>query len=85
MSNWKDMIIHLIAGLMQLILYKWYCQYLPKPFELFGGDINIKFDLSNYATKTCLKHAIGINTFKLAANSHLVSLKAEVNNSILTN
>ena len=27
-------------------------QYFPKPYEPIGGDINIKADLSNYATKT---------------------------------
>ena len=26
-------------------------QYFPKPYEPFGGDINVKVDLSNYATK----------------------------------
>ena len=26
-------------------------QYLPKPYESFSGDINVKVDLSNYATK----------------------------------
>ena len=29
--------------------------YFPKPCEPFGGDINVKVDLSNYATKTDLK------------------------------
>ena len=24
-------------------------QYFPKPFKSFGGDINVKVDLSNYA------------------------------------
>ena len=28
-------------------------QYFPKPYELFGGDISVKVDLSNYAHKTC--------------------------------
>ena len=27
-------------------------QYFSKPFEQFGGDINVKVNLSNYATKT---------------------------------
>ena len=27
-------------------------KYFPKPYEPFGGDINFKVDLSNYATKT---------------------------------
>ena len=26
-------------------------QYFPKPYEPFGEDINVKVDLSNYATK----------------------------------
>ena len=30
-------------------------QYFPKPCEPFGGDINVKVDLSNYATKADLK------------------------------
>ena len=26
-------------------------QYFPKPYEPFGGDSNVKVDLSNYVTK----------------------------------
>ena len=26
-------------------------RYFPKPYELFSGNINVKVDLSNYATK----------------------------------
>ena len=26
-------------------------QYFPEPYEPFGGDINVKVGLSNYATK----------------------------------
>ena len=61
---------------------QFYCtkssQYFPKPYEPFGGDTNVKVDLSNYATKTDLKNARGIGTSKLAAKSDLVSLKAGV-------
>ena len=32
-------------------------RYFPKPYEPFGRDNYIKFDLSNYATKTDLKYA----------------------------
>ena len=53
-------------------------QYFFKPYESFGGDINVKVNLSNYATKTNLKNTIGIDTSKLAAKPDLVSLKAEV-------
>ena len=38
------MVILLIAGLLKKTLYKM-SQYLPKPYETFGGDNNIKFDL----------------------------------------
>ena len=31
-------------------------QYFPKPFKGFGENINVKVDLSNYATKTDLNN-----------------------------
>ena len=31
-------------------------QYFPKPYEQCDGDINVKVDLSNYATKTDLRN-----------------------------
>ena len=46
MLNGKVMIIHLIVGLIKKTLYKM-SQYFPKPYEPFGGDINVKVDLSN--------------------------------------
>ena len=52
--------------------------YFPKPYELFGGDSNVKVDLSNYATKAELTNATGIYTSKQPAKSNLASLKAEV-------
>ena len=27
-------------------------QYFPKPYAPFGGDINVKVNLSSYATET---------------------------------
>ena len=30
-------------------------QYFPKPFKLFGGNINVKVDILHYATKTDVK------------------------------
>ena len=56
MLNGKVMIIHLIAGLMKRILPK-LSQCFPIPYELFGGEINVIADLSNYATKSDLKTA----------------------------
>ena len=46
MSNRKDMIIHLIVGLISKTLHKM-SQYFPKPCRSFGGNINVKADLSN--------------------------------------
>ena len=56
MSNGKDMIIHFIVGLIKRTLYKM-SQYFPKTYEPFGRDIDVRVDLSNYATKTDLKNA----------------------------
>ena len=53
-------------------------QCLPKPYRTFGGNINVKVDLSSYATKLDLKNATGVDTSKLAAKSDLASLKAEI-------
>ena len=78
MSNGKAMIIHLIVGFIKKILYKM-SQYFPKPYEPLGGDINVKVDLSNYASKLDLKNAKGVDTSKLAADSDLASLKVKVN------
>ena len=62
------MIVHLLVGLIEKTLYKM-SQYFPKPYEPFGGDINVKIDLSNYATQTDLKKATGVDSSKLAAKS----------------
>ena len=31
-------------------------QYFPKPFRSFGRNINVKVDLSNYATNADIKN-----------------------------
>ena len=45
-------------------------QYFPKSFRNFGGNINVKVYLSNYATKTDLKNVTHIDTssFTLKTN-----------------
>ena len=42
-------------------------QYFPKPFKSFRGNINVKVDLSNDATKTDLKNVthVDIKSFAL--------------------
>ena len=53
-------------------------QYFPKPYGSFGGDINAKVDLSNYATKTDLKNVSHVDVSSFALKSNLASLKTEV-------
>ena len=53
-------------------------QYFPKPFRSFGGNINIKVDLSNYATKTGLKNVRYVDTSSFALKTNLASLETEV-------
>ena len=63
MSNGKVIIIHLIVGLIKKTLYKM-SQYFPKPYEPFGGDINVKVDLSDYATKADIKNISHVGTLQ---------------------
>ena len=53
-------------------------QYFPKPYEPFGWDINVKVDLSNYATKADIKNISNVDTSNFALKSNLASLKTEV-------
>ena len=53
-------------------------QYFPKLYEPFGGDINVKDDLSNYATKTDIKNIAHIDTSSFALKTNLAGLKTEV-------
>ena len=53
-------------------------QYFPKLFRSFGGSINVKVDLSNYASKTDLKNVTQIHTSSFALKTNLASLKTEV-------
>ena len=55
------MVIHLIVGLIKKILYKM-SQYFPKTYKAFKRDINVKVELSNYATKLDLKITAGVET-----------------------
>ena len=53
-------------------------QYFPKPSRSFGGNINVRVDLSNYATKTDLKNFTNVDTWSFALKTNLTSLKTEV-------
>ena len=41
-------------------------QYFSKPYSTFGGNVNVKTDLSSYATEAELENATGIDTSQLA-------------------
>ena len=74
MLNGKVIITHLIAGLI-----KWYkikiSQFFPEPIEAFGGNINVKIDLFNYATKADIKNISHVDTSSFVLKSNLASLK----------
>ena len=53
-------------------------QYLPKPFRRFGVNINVKVDLSNYATITDLENVTHVDTLCFALKTNLANLKTPV-------
>ena len=53
-------------------------QYFPKPYEPFGGDINVKVDLSNYGTKADIKKISHVVTSSFALKTNLTNLKTAV-------
>ena len=42
-------------------------EYFPEP-KSFRGRVKVELDLSNYATKTDLKNATGVDTLYFAKN-----------------
>ena len=80
------MIIHLIAGLIKrvsvILLNEIPCykmsQYFPKPYEPFVGDMNVKVDLSNYATKPDIENISHVDNSSFALKTNLAILKTEV-------
>ena len=53
-------------------------QYFLQLFKSFGGNINVKVDLSSYATKTDLKNVTHVDTSSFALKANLANLKTEV-------
>ena len=76
------MIIHLIVGLIKKDLAWFYCiknePLFLKTDEPFGGDINVKVDLSNYATKADIKNISHVDTSSFALKTNSATLKTEV-------
>ena len=52
--------------------------YFRRRYKRFDGDISVKVDLSNYATKTDLKNVSHADVSRFALKSNLASLKTEV-------
>ena len=52
----------------------------PELYEHSDGNVKVEFDLSDYATKTDLKGALGIDTSMLVSKVYLTGLKTKVDN-----
>ena len=52
--------------------------YFRRRYKHFDGDVSVKVDLSNYATKTDLKNISHVDVSRFALKSNLASLKTEV-------
>ena len=72
---WK--IIRLIAGLIKKTLCK-INKYFPEPYRVFGRDINVKVDLSSYATKADIKSITHIDTSGFSLKANLANLNTEI-------
>ena len=73
--NGKVMIIHLIVGLIKRHCIK-ISKYFPS-LKSFERNINVKVDLSNYATKTDIKIITHIDTSDFASKTSRANLKTE--------
>ena len=58
-------------------------QYYSKPYRNLGGNINVKVDLSNYATKPDIKNISHVDTSSFALKTNLASLKTDVNKLVI--
>ena len=53
-------------------------KYFPKPYEPFGGDINVSIDLSNYATQKDIKNITQVDTSSFVLKANVAILKNKV-------
>ena len=52
--------------------------YFRRRYKRFDGDISVKVDLSNYATKTGLKNIPHVHVSSFALKSNIASLKTDL-------
>ena len=53
-------------------------KYFPKPYEPFGGNINVSIDLSNYATQKDIKNITQVDTSSFVLKANVAILKNKV-------
>ena len=53
-------------------------EYFPNLYEPFCGDINVKVDLFNYATKKDIKNISYADTSSFALKANLANLKTKI-------
>ena len=73
-SNGKGMIVVLIKGLIKKVSYK-NESILSEAIQKFEGNINIKVDLPDYATKTDLKNVTHVDTSRFCAKNKFSEFK----------
>ena len=77
MLNGKVMIVHLIVGSINKKIVKKNSKYFPET-KSSGGKLKVELDLSNYATKTNLKNATGVDTWNFSKKLDLANLKSNI-------
>ena len=76
MSNLKVIIILLTVGFIKKIsLYK--MSYFPELYTRRKSKKKVELDLSNYATKSNLKNATGVDKLKFAKKADRAILKSK--------
>ena len=53
-------------------------KFFPKSFRSFRRNINVKVDLSNYATKADIKNTTRVDTSSFVLKTNLADLKTDV-------
>ena len=53
-------------------------KFYPKPYKPFGKNINVKVDLSLYATKADIKNISHVDASSFALKTNLNNLKTEI-------
>ena len=56
-------------------------KYFPKSFKRFGRNINVRVDLSNYATKTDIRNISHVDASSFALKINWANFKTKVDKS----